>query len=292
MSDRLTDKAIREHLFATNLEPVERHTLLTLAHGIIRSDPDFPLRQSYKTIAGWLGVEVRSAKYRVKKLESLGILVPTRTGGGCDQHGRGYSNQWRFDLNALKALGISDEGSLKSTPKGDTDCTLNDAIEQQARVQHNAPKGETEQHQGGNRMHEGVIPVAHNPMLPMEPMTTNEDTKPERLTIGFSDEFESWWKSYPSRPGCPKGNKSEAWGAWQKLEANQCAEVVKATANLIQSKAYPKDAQRFLRPERGSTDTEAAYESWIKIVPSRSSSHGTERAKHDEDLSWITGGKS
>jgi len=290
MGDRLTDKALREYLFATNLSPIDRHTLLTLAHGIIRNDPGLPLRQHYKTIAQWLGIEVRTAKYRVKNLEGLGILIPTQTGGGRDQHGRGFCNEWRFDFDALKAISTHKEHAQRSSSKGDTDCTLNDAIEQQARGQRDTQKGDTKRQQGGKPTPDGVIQVAHNPMKPMEPMIPNEDTKPARSPIECSDEFESWWKSYPSRPGCPKGIKSEAWGAWQKLSAEQHAEVRQATDNLIQSKAYPKDAQWFLRSERGNKSTEPVYLAWVNVEPARRTPNDTESAKHDEDDSWIVGG--
>jgi hypothetical protein len=287
--DKLTDKALRDYLFATNLPPVERHTLLTLAHGIIRNDPGLPLREYYLTIAQWLGVEVRTAKYRVKNLEKLGILIPTRSGGGRDQHGCGFCNEWRFDFDALKAFSTHNDQAQRSSPKGDTGHTLNDAIEQHARGQRKATRGDTERQQGGKPITERVIQIAHTPMIPMEPMTPNEDTKPARSPTECSDEFESWWKSYPSRPGCPKGIKSEAWDAWQKLSAEQHAEVLQATVNLIQSKAYPKDAQRFLRPERGSKNPEAVFQSWVKIESQRHSPNGTESAKHDEDDSWLPG---
>lgn len=290
MSDRLTDKALREHLFATNLSPIDRHTLLTLAHGIIRNDPDLPIRQHYKTIAQWLGIEVRTAKYRIKKLEDLGILIPTRTGGGRDQHGRGFCNGWRFDFDALKEISTRKEQAQCSSPKGDTDRTLNDATEQQAREHRNAKKGDTERQQGGKPTTDGVIQVAHNPMKPMEPMNPNEDTKPAQSSSGYSDEFESWWKSYPSRPNCPRGNKSEAWQAWNNLSIEQHSEVIQATANLIQSKAYPKDAQRFLRPERGNKSTDPVYLAWVNVEPAQRIPNDTESAKHDEDYSWIAGG--
>lgn len=288
MNDRVSDKSIRDYLFASTLGPIERHTLLTLAHGIIRNDPDLPLRQHYRTIARWLGIEVRTAKYRVKKLEKLGILIPTRTGGGIDQYGRGYCNEWRFDFNALKAISAHAEHPKPTTRKGDADHTLNDAIEQQARGQQNTTKGDAERQQGGNPTTERVIQAAHNPMKPMGPMTPNEDTKPAQSTTDYSVAFESWWRSYPSRPGCPRGIKSEAWDAWKKLSAEQHAEIVQATTNLIQSKAYPKDAQRFLRPGRGSKSPETVFQSWLDVKPPQSQLNHTESAKHNEDDSWIT----
>lgn len=285
---RLTDKDLRDWLFATNLTPIERHTLLTLAHGIMRTD--LTMRLHYTTIARWLGIEIRTAKYRVKHLEELGILIPTRTGGGRDIHGYGYSNEWRFDFEALKALSELDEQTKSTPPKGDTDCTLKDAKHEQSRVQSADTKGDTEQQEGCNPTTRRVIQVAHNPMVPMEPMGTNEDTNEPCFDDESLASFESWWMTYPSRPRCPKGNKSKALEYWQKLTIEERADVCRATTNLRQSNAYPKDAQRFLRPERGGKKTEPVYKAWVRVDSSKVKSSGTESAKHDEDDSWIAGG--
>lgn len=284
---KLTDKDLRDWLFASQLNPTDRHTMLTLAHGIIRSD--LSVRLDYKTIAKWLGVTTRAAKYRIKAIESKGLFIPTRSGGGRDMHGRGYSNEWIFDFEALKAM--SDyQSKIQSDDGNDEICfTLKGETEQHHRVKSSVDKGATEQQQGCNPVTDRVKPVAHNPMKPMGSMNPNEDTNTTRAEIVYTDDFDSWWKSYPSRPGCPKGNKPEAFEAWRNLTTEQRADVVRATTNLVQSKAYPKDAQRFLRPERGKQNTEPVYRAWIKVEPSWMKSSSTESAKHIEDDSWIVG---
>ncbi|MDF1808215.1 MAG: hypothetical protein P1U42_00815 [Phycisphaerales bacterium] len=284
---KLTDKDLRDWLFASQLNPTDRHTMLTLAHGIIRSD--YSVRLDYKTIAQWLGITTRAAKYRIKNIESKGLLIPTRSGGGRDIHGRGYSNEWRFDFEALKVMSDYQPKNLPGDENDANSCTLKDETEQHHRVKSSVGKVATEQQLGCNPTTDRVQPIAHNPMIPMEPMTTNEGTNKARLHDEGMASFESWWKSYPSRPGCPKGNKSEAFESWQKLTIEQHTVVVRATTNLIQSKAYPKDAQRFLRPERGSKKTDPVYQAWVKVEPSKMKSSNTESAKHDEDDSWIVG---
>jgi len=83
---------------------------------------------------------------------------------------------------------------------------------------------------------------------------------------GYTPEFEAWWKSYPSRPGCPKGNKTEAFTAWNAIGSPEShAKVLQATKALSASDCLPKDAQRFLRPVRGKGDPE--YLRWLDIEP-------------------------
>jgi len=90
-------------------------------------------------------------------------------------------------------------------------------------------------------------------------------TKKSRKANAYSDDFEAWWRSYPSRPGCPKGNKAEASKAWNALSSEQRAKLPRATANLIASDTIPKDAERFLRPPRGASDGEPPFEAWCEI---------------------------
>ena len=95
-----------------------------------------------------------------------------------------------------------------------------------------------------------------------------EKIKSAKKVVPFSPDFEAWWKIYPARPGCPKGNKREAFAAWLKLDREQILAVHTATKNLQASIAttntLPKDAERFLRPPRGQGDP--AYLAWVNVA--------------------------
>lgn len=95
-----------------------------------------------------------------------------------------------------------------------------------------------------------------------------ENTKSEKKTARYSPDFEAWWKTYPARPGCPKGNKREAFAAWSKLDREHQLKAHAATKNLLASIAstntLPKDAERFLRPPRGQGDP--AYLAWVEVA--------------------------
>lgn len=95
-----------------------------------------------------------------------------------------------------------------------------------------------------------------------------EKIKSVKKSEAYSPDFEAWWKTYPARPGCPKGNKREAFAAWSKLDREHQLKAHAATKNLLASIAstntLPKDAERFLRPPRGQGDP--AYLAWVEVA--------------------------
>lgn len=66
----------------------------------------------------------------------------------------------------------------------------------------------------------------------------------------YPKEFESWWSTYPERPGRPKGSKKRALEMWRKIPASSHADLATATATYAASKhvadGFRKDAERFL----------------------------------------------
>lgn len=282
---KFTDKDLRDWIFASELCGNDRHTLLTLAHAINRSD--LTMAVDYPTIAGWLDLSVRQSKNRVKSLERLSILKLSRSGGGFSPNGCGYPNIWAFDFDALKAISTFDPSPKEPSPDSNTAVNQKTDSSQNRRVQSSSKKGDAEQQEECNPAAGRVKQVAHNPRIPIDPMTTKEDANLVKSNSECLAGFESWWETYPSRPRCPRGNKSEAFESWRTLTIEQRAEVVIATNNLVESGRYPKDAQRFLRPESGSKNGQAVYKTWINIPPSTLYPKGTESAKHHEDDSWL-----
>jgi hypothetical protein len=115
----------------------------------------------------------------------------------------------------------------------------------------------------------------------------------------YPAEFESWWKSYPTRPGASRGSKTQAYGEWRKLKLDDRERLNRATANLAKSDTLPKDAQRFLRPERGDRGGDPVWVGWVDLeafsgstgAHSRGKSHAarSDSYNHVEDTSWLTG---
>lgn len=101
--------------------------------------------------------------------------------------------------------------------------------------------------------------------------------------IEYSDEFESWWKSYPTRPGASRGSKTQSHAEWVKLTPEQRTQLVKATNNLAKSDTFPKDAQRFLRPERGDRGGDPVWVGWIDLEPFRGLSRKNDRNTYGQD---------
>lgn len=80
---------------------------------------------------------------------------------------------------------------------------------------------------------------------------------------GYTPEFESWWKSYPTRgKGKPRGDKAAAFREWGRLDSSEHPRIIDATNRLVQAGDMPKDAERFLRPPRGGGTP--PYESWTE----------------------------
>ena len=105
--------------------------------------------------------------------------------------------------------------------------------------------------------------------------------------IEYSAEFESWWKSYPTRPGASRGSKTQSHAEWVKLTPEQRTQLVKATNNLAKSDTFPKDAQRFLRPERGDRGGDPVWVGWIDLEPSRGLSRKNDRNTYGQDEASI-----
>lgn len=123
----ITDAEIRGRVAASELPSKERQTLLAAVDGLDRRK--LVITAAYSRIAGQLGLKRRATITRMNVLESMGVLVKQRGGGGRYENGRGRVNQWYLDLDSL--------GSFKRTPKkgaaGDTlegaaDCTVKGAV--------------------------------------------------------------------------------------------------------------------------------------------------------------------
>lgn len=104
-----------------------------------------------------------------------------------------------------------------------------------------------------------------------------------RPPADFPPEFESWWKSYPTRPGASRGSKTQSHTEWARLTTEQREQLVKATANLAKSDTFPKDAQRFLKPERGDTGGDPVWVGWINLEPSSGLSRKNDRNTYGQD---------
>lgn len=89
------------------------------------------------------------------------------------------------------------------------------------------------------------------------PTPLRDSTKRDQYT----PEFEAWWAGYPVRDGAARGDKRLAFERWQALGPTEHPRIVMATARLIASDQFPKDAQRFLKPERGGKTP--VYETWL-----------------------------
>ena len=104
-----------------------------------------------------------------------------------------------------------------------------------------------------------------------------------RSPAEFPPEFESWWKSYPTRPGASRGSKTQSHTEWARLTDEQRKQLVNATQNLAKSDTLPKDAQRFLRPERGDTGGDPVWVGWVDLEPSSGLSRKNDRNTYGQD---------
>jgi len=95
---------------------------------------------------------------------------------------------------------------------------------------------------------------------------TERETEKELLRApharsSYPEEFETWWKSYPERPGRPKGNKRKAFVAWKRVVDPKNLDL--ATAAYAQSKhvseGFRKDAERFLDGDY--------WREWLEVEP-------------------------
>lgn len=97
---KITDAKLRSMLAASTLGPTERATLACMCDAVNRRTLE--IRIGMDRLAALLGVQRRAAVLRVRALEATGVIVPTRTGGGRAENGRGYLNAWTLDLARLR----------------------------------------------------------------------------------------------------------------------------------------------------------------------------------------------
>jgi len=76
----------------------------------------------------------------------------------------------------------------------------------------------------------------------------------------YTENFESFWKSYPPRDGRKLG-KAKAFTEFEKVPEDRLSDLLRAVRHLRESAQKPKDAERFLRIDR-KTKT-APWEEWI-----------------------------
>jgi len=116
----------------------------------------------------------------------------------------------------------------------------------------------------------------------------------------IDEAFERWWKRYPSREGCPKGNKSQAREAFARIPRERWADLRRATDRLIESGSLPPDAERFLRSPRNKGDPR--WVAWLDdsegpVVPrdpktKSAAERREERNDGDYDTSWTANAAS
>jgi predicted transcriptional regulator len=129
----ITDKELRGLVAASDLKSKDRTTLLALADGLNRQT--LLISMGGDRLAEMLGLKRRQAIRRLRSLESTGVIVPIRQGGGRAEDGRGYVNTWKLDLERLR-------GTPKGVTEG-TDCDVSEQTEgrpsRDPRVSQDAP---------------------------------------------------------------------------------------------------------------------------------------------------------
>lgn len=202
-------------------------------------------------------------------------------GGWIERDGEDIVVTGWADHNA-KLVAAWGNGGLGGRPKKPTD---------NPPVTHGKPTGNptvTQQEPTGNPAGGWVSPPVTNKIRGDK---TRQDKVKEKSAADaacrppekYPDEFESWWKSYPTRPGASRGSKTQSHAEWVKLTPEQRTQLVKATNNLAKSDTFPKDAQRFLRPERGDRGGDPVWVGWIDLEPSRGLSRKNDRNTYGQD---------
>lgn len=173
---QITDVQLRGMICASCLTPIQRGTLLMMADGLYRDDLRF--RIGFQRLADLLGLGRRATIERVKSLEKTGVIHKIRGGGGRNEAGKGITNIWVLDLEALRQQALAREPESENIeterhpPNGAADCTGN---------------GAGNQHQGCSPATPTVQPTAHDPTSPTPPI---EETKKEHSVCAADDEVQ------------------------------------------------------------------------------------------------------
>jgi hypothetical protein len=140
----MTDIRLRKVLAASTLNATQRSTLTSMADGMCRNTLE--IRIGMDRLAALIGVKRRATINRVRDLERLGVLEPSRRGGGRSESGRGYVNAWRLNLAALTPNRRDATDCTLNGAMGAVDCTVKSAVDRHqgcsgatGRVQPNAP---------------------------------------------------------------------------------------------------------------------------------------------------------
>lgn len=151
----ITDVRIRQLVAASSLTPTQRGTLLMMVDGLYRDDLRIIIGIS--RLADSIGIGRSAAFDRIKSLESTGVIVKIRGGGGRSESGKGYVNVWDFRPDVLIEQAqhrgrLGGKGTVPETVKG-TESTDQESGSEPARVRE----------------------PAHDPTLPISP--TKEPNK-------------------------------------------------------------------------------------------------------------------
>ena len=117
----ITDVRIRQLVAASSLTPTQRGTLLMMVDGLYRDD--LRIIMGISRLADSIGIGRSAAFDRIKSLESTGVIVKIRGGGGRSESGKGYVNVWEFRPEVLIEQAqyrgrLGDKGTGTETVKG------------------------------------------------------------------------------------------------------------------------------------------------------------------------------
>lgn len=142
---QITDKDLRGLVTASTLSSNQRATLHAMADGLNRYD--LRITMSIDRISQALGLARSTTFERIRSLESTGVIVKTRGGGGRAENGRGYVNTWNLIPGVLRDQARMNADTLPEGAKGPDTRT---------------DKGPSEQGQGSGLRSATVQPTGHD----------------------------------------------------------------------------------------------------------------------------------
>lgn len=143
-----------------------------MADGLYRDD--LTIRIGFQRLANSLGLGRRATIDRVRSLEKTGAISLKRGGGGRTESGRGITNIWVLEVQAIKQQALDRENAAPELcttlldTNGAENCTANSA---------------DNQHQGCSITTATVQKTTHDPISPIPP---KKETKKEETTLSES----------------------------------------------------------------------------------------------------------
>ncbi|MCA9276851.1 MAG: Lrp/AsnC family transcriptional regulator [Phycisphaerales bacterium] len=178
----ITDVRLRQLVAASSLTPTQRGTLLMMVDGLYRDNLKIIIGIS--RLADSLGLGRSATIDRIRSLESTGVIVKLRGGGGRSESGKGYVNVWEFRPEVLIQQAqhrgrVGDNSTVSQTVK-DMESTDQASGLEPARVRESAhdptlptpPKEESNKEgaaiAAGDQEQGLRIPVRHKRTLPFQ----------------------------------------------------------------------------------------------------------------------------